>query len=88
MYEPNPSVIWPSVAPQSLGFWSGLYQRSLIDQSKQQEAWEEITKIREHDKELRSKVAKLRRQLASLEREALNAGVMLPAALDADLTGE
>ncbi|CAC5416015.1 MTMR9 [Mytilus coruscus] len=61
MYDPNPRVIWPSVAPQSLVLWSGLYQRSIIDQSKQKEAWQEVSKIREYDKELRSKVTKLRR---------------------------
>lgn len=86
MYDPNPRVLWPSVAPQSLSLWSGLYQRSIINQSKQKEAWQEITKIREYDKELRSKVTKLRRQLASLEREALGAGVIMPAGLDVDCT--
>ncbi|XP_064597583.1 myotubularin-related protein 9-like [Liolophura sinensis] len=82
MYDPNPSVIWPSVAPQSLTLWSGLYQRYQIDLSPQKEAWAEIVKIREHDKELRSKVAKLRRQLAALEKEAVAANVILPEGLD------
>ncbi|XP_045182820.2 myotubularin-related protein 9-like [Mercenaria mercenaria] len=85
MYDPNPAVIWPSVAPQSLCLWNGLYLRSHVNQAKQTEAWTEISKIREYDKELRSKVTKLRRQLASLEKEAVSAGVILPTTLDADL---
>lgn len=84
MYDPNPAVIWPSVAPQSLELWSGLYQRSQISSEKRREAWTEVAKIREYDKELRSKVSKLRRQLANLEREAVSAGVILPSGLDAD----
>ncbi|XP_076084101.1 myotubularin-related protein 9-like isoform X2 [Mytilus galloprovincialis] len=88
MYDPNPRVIWPSVAPQSLVLWSGLYQRSIIDQSKQMEAWQEVSKIREYDKELRSKVTKLRRQLASLEREALGVGLILPSELGVDCIPE
>ncbi|GFR98384.1 myotubularin-related protein 9 [Elysia marginata] len=78
MYEPNPAVIWPSVAPQSLMVWTGLYLRGVIDQTPQDEAWKEIYKIREYDQELRSKVNKLRRQLASLEREAISHGVVSP----------
>jgi len=41
--------------------WNGLYLRSHVNQAKQMEAWTEISKIREYDKELRSKVNKLRR---------------------------
>ncbi|GFN86881.1 myotubularin-related protein 9 [Plakobranchus ocellatus] len=78
MYEPNATVIWPSVAPQSLTVWTGLYLRGVINQAPQDEAWQEIYKIREYDKELRSKVNKLRRQLASLEREAISNGVVSP----------
>ncbi|XP_041361459.1 myotubularin-related protein 9-like [Gigantopelta aegis] len=82
MYDPNPAVIWPSVAPQSLTLWSGLYLRSQVDIRPEQEAWSEIAKIREYDKELRSKVTKLRRQLASLEKEGLMAGVIVPSTED------
>lgn len=85
MYDPNPAVIWPSVAPQSLCLWSGLYLRSQVNQTKQVEAWTEIRKIREFDKELRSKVTKLRRQLVSLEKEATLAGVVLPSTLEGDI---
>ncbi|KAK6960629.1 myotubularin-related protein 9 [Biomphalaria glabrata] len=86
MYEPNPTVVWPSVAPQSLNVWTGLYLRGVINQSPQEEAWQEIYKIREYDKELRSKVNKLRRQLASLEREAIANGVVSPPQSE-DLSG-
>lgn len=58
--------------------WTGLYLRGVINQAPQEEAWQEIYKIREYDKELRSKVSKLRRQLASLEREAIAHGVLTP----------
>ncbi|ESO86027.1 hypothetical protein LOTGIDRAFT_129928 [Lottia gigantea] len=61
MYEPNPVVIWPSVAPQSLTLWNSLYLRSHIDQTPHEDAWREITKTREFDKELKAKAGKLRR---------------------------
>nr|KAG5691365.1 hypothetical protein BaRGS_033414 [Batillaria attramentaria] len=41
--------------------WNGLYLRGLINQGPQEEAWQEIKRIREYDKELSSKVSKLRR---------------------------
>ncbi|WAR17672.1 MTMR9-like protein, partial [Mya arenaria] len=85
MYDPNPMVIWPSVAPQSLLLWNGLFLRSHINQCKQEEAWTEVAKIRQYDKELRSKVTKLRRHLVCLEKEATAAGVILPATLDGDV---
>ncbi|XP_048730213.1 myotubularin-related protein 9-like isoform X2 [Ostrea edulis] len=88
MYDPNPHVIWPSVAPQSLGVWTSLYQRSYIKDAKKKEAWREIDKIQSRDKELRSRVAKLRRMLASLEKEALSSGVMMPTDLEEDCTLE
>lgn len=78
MYEPNLKVIWPSVAPQSLLLWSGMYLRWIVDQKPQLEAWKSIAEIREKDKELQSKAAKLRRNLVDLERDALNAGVLSP----------
>ncbi|KAK3087957.1 hypothetical protein FSP39_012815 [Pinctada imbricata] len=88
MYDPNPRVIWPSVAPQSLTIWNAVYLRAMLKQAKQKEAWEEIKKIQDHDKELRSKVARLRRQLALLEREAVGAGVMMPAGLEDEIIPE
>ncbi|CAH1776264.1 unnamed protein product [Owenia fusiformis] len=82
LYEPNPSVIWPSVAPQSLLLWSSLFQRDQLDQSPKKEAWEEIVRIKETDKELRCKVVRLRRQLAALEKEAIQRNLIKPVAFD------
>ncbi|XP_067014319.1 myotubularin-related protein 9 [Anabrus simplex] len=81
MYDPNNRVIWPSVAPMSLTLWSELYLRWVVDQTPQQEAWRTITELREHDKELRLKATRLRRQLADLEKEAIEAGILTPSML-------
>ncbi len=43
------------------GLWSGLYQRWQKQQMIQHDLWQEIVMIKEHDKELKSKVIKLRR---------------------------
>ena len=43
------------------GIWSGLYQRWQKQQLTQRGLWQEIVDIKEHDKELKSKVIKLRR---------------------------
>ena len=83
MYEPNPSVIWPSVAPQSLGVWTGLYLKGIINQGPQDEAWKEVHKIREYDKELRAKVIKLRRNINALEKEAMAQGVVISPEIEA-----
>lgn len=69
MYDPNQSVLWPSVAPQSLTLWSTLYCRSVVDNGPKEEAREEMTRIQEYDKELRSRVNRLRRQLDRLMRQ-------------------
>lgn len=88
MYDPNNRVIWPSVAPMSLSLWSELFLRWVVDQTPQQKAWETITSLREKDKELRLKATRLRRQLADLEKEAVEAGILLPASTDAVPTPE
>jgi hypothetical protein len=59
-----------------------------VDQTPQQKAWETITSLREKDKELRLKATRLRRQLADLEKEAVEAGILLPASADAVPTSE
>ncbi|XP_074656633.1 myotubularin-related protein 9-like [Tubulanus polymorphus] len=76
LYEPNLSVIWPSVAPQSIGVWTGLYQCCLIDPKHNLAKWAEITRIKEHEKEMKSKVVRLRRTLAALQREATNSALI------------
>ncbi|XP_013789413.1 myotubularin-related protein 9-like isoform X1 [Limulus polyphemus] len=81
MYDPNNKVIWPSVAPQSLVLWSGMYLRWVLNPSPQMAAWETIAEIREKNKELRSKAIRLRRYLMELEREAVDMGVLKPPPL-------
>lgn len=82
MYEPNNNVIWPTVAPQSLVLWSGMYLRWVLDQKPQLEAWKTIGEIREKEKELQCRAAKLRRTLMELEREATDAGLIRPSTVD------
>ncbi|KAK3866613.1 hypothetical protein Pcinc_027869 [Petrolisthes cinctipes] len=76
MYEPNQRVIWPSVAPMSLQLWSAVYLAWVVEQGAVEAAWGVGRELRERDASLRSKVARLRRQLQDLEREALEAGIL------------
>lgn len=69
MYEPNKQAIWPSVAPVSLVLWRELYLRWVIDQTANKKAMMKIHSLIEGDKNLRSKVVKLRKQLVDLQRE-------------------
>lgn len=74
MYEPNRTAIWPSVAPISLVLWFELYLRWIIDQTNNKKALATIQTLIQHDKNLRTKVIRLRKQLVDLQREwdALN----------------
>uniref|UniRef100_A0A1B6CPY7 Myotubularin phosphatase domain-containing protein n=1 Tax=Clastoptera arizonana TaxID=38151 RepID=A0A1B6CPY7_9HEMI len=69
VYEPNNSVIWPSVAPVSLVLWQEVYLRWVVDQTEQKNALDKITTIKEKDKELRLKAIRLQRQLTEMEKE-------------------
>ncbi|CAI9739300.1 Hypothetical predicted protein [Octopus vulgaris] len=69
MYEPNQGALWPSVAPQSLQLWTALYCSSIIDNGPRIEGWDEMAHIQESDKELRSRVNRLRRQVECLLRQ-------------------
>ena len=60
-YEPSSKVIWPSVAPQSLELWTGLYLRWCVDQSAQQLAWNRFAQVKTYEKELKAKASRLRR---------------------------
>lgn len=79
MYEPNKAAIWPSVAPVSLVLWNELYLRWVIDQTQNKKAMTKMQNLIQNDKNLRSKVIKLRRQLVDLHKEydALNAELEL-----------
>ncbi|KAJ8008686.1 hypothetical protein DPEC_G00080990 [Dallia pectoralis] len=69
LYEANSLVIWPSVAPQSLLLWEGVFLRWNRSSRCLDEAYEEMVHIIEYNKELQNKVNSLRRQLAELETE-------------------
>ncbi|XP_071999919.1 myotubularin-related protein 9 [Engystomops pustulosus] len=69
LYEPNGLVIWPSVAPQSLLLWEGVFLRWNRSSKYQEDAYEEMIHIIEYNKELQVRVNALRRQLAELETE-------------------
>lgn len=69
LYEANSLVIWPSVAPQSLLLWEGVFLRWNRSSKWLDEAYEEMVHIIEYNKELQNKVNSLRRQLAQLETE-------------------
>ncbi|XP_070620749.1 myotubularin-related protein 9-like isoform X2 [Erythrolamprus reginae] len=45
LYAYNPLVIWPSVEPQSLMLWQGLFLRWVRSSHHLDEAWEEIQQI-------------------------------------------
>ncbi|KAF4531437.1 hypothetical protein B566_EDAN004207 [Ephemera danica] len=91
LYEPNSRVIWPSVAPMSLVLWSDLFLRYSPAWSgglatRQKAVTTAIRGLSAHDQEVRSKAARLRRQLVELEKEALDAGLLLPPATGLDIT--
>uniref|UniRef100_A0A8C5TSZ7 Myotubularin-related protein 9 n=1 Tax=Malurus cyaneus samueli TaxID=2593467 RepID=A0A8C5TSZ7_9PASS len=69
LYEANSLVIWPSVAPQSLQLWEGVFLRWNRPSKFLEEAEEERINIIRYNKELQAKVNALRRQLAELETE-------------------
>lgn len=69
LFEANALVIWPSVAPQSLQLWEGIFLRWNRSSRYLDEAYEEMVNIIEYNKELQAKVNILRRQLAELETE-------------------
>ncbi|CAH2245626.1 myotubularin-related 9 [Pelobates cultripes] len=69
LFEANGLVIWPSVAPQSLQLWEGVFLRWNRSSKYLEDAYEEMIHIIEYNKELQVKVNALRRQLAELETE-------------------
>ncbi|XP_073442476.1 myotubularin-related protein 9 isoform X1 [Dendrobates tinctorius] len=69
LYEANGLVIWPSVAPQSLLLWEGVFLRWNRSSKYLEDAYEEMIHIIEYNKDLQVRVNALRRQLAELETE-------------------
>ncbi|CAB3397704.1 unnamed protein product [Caenorhabditis bovis] len=79
-YDPEPGVLWPSIAPQSIKIWERLFfrwQRRESNWSSQET--ETIQKLAEHwqlrEKELISKASFLRRSVAELTKELRSLGV-------------
>lgn len=68
MYDPNNRVIWPTVAPISLVVWKQLYLRFALDQ-KQNEVLSQISELTSREKELRTRVLRMRKQLHDLIKE-------------------
>ncbi|XP_003228769.2 myotubularin-related protein 9-like [Anolis carolinensis] len=50
LFAPNPLVIWPSVEPQSIFLWQGLFLRWVRSSHYIDEAWTEIQKIARNHK--------------------------------------
>lgn len=68
-YEPNPAIIWPSVAPLSLVLWADLYLRFVIENLQTKKNFSHVQTLVNSQKELRSKVVRLRKQLMDLHKE-------------------
>lgn len=68
-YEPNQSVIWPSVAPISLVLWSELYLRFVAENPQSKRTSQQVQVMINTEKELRSRVVRLRKQLMDLQKE-------------------
>ncbi|XP_054843975.1 myotubularin-related protein 9 [Eublepharis macularius] len=69
LFEANSLVIWPSVAPQSLQLWEGVFLRWNRSSKFLDESYEEMINIIKYNKELQVKVNMLRRQLVELETD-------------------
>ncbi|KAL7037112.1 hypothetical protein ACKWTF_009076 [Chironomus riparius] len=68
-YEPNQSIIWPSVAPVSLVLWSDLYLRFVVENNQVKKIKHQVETMVSTEKELRSRVIRLRKQLNDLLKE-------------------
>lgn len=67
MYEPNSSVLWPSVASQSLVLWPSLFLKWKESNKNEDILWEEVRRIQEINTDLKSKAISLRREYAELQ---------------------
>ncbi|NP_001026272.2 myotubularin-related protein 9 [Gallus gallus] len=67
LFEANSLVIWPSVAPQSLQLWEGVFLRWNRPSKFLDEAQEEMRKIISDNRVLQEKVNYLRRKVAHME---------------------
>ncbi|KAK6034904.1 hypothetical protein COOONC_27586 [Cooperia oncophora] len=60
-YEPRASVLWPSVAPQSIHVWQRLFFRWQIDWAQQDQIRKSSSQWRIKERELISRALSLRR---------------------------
>ncbi|GBP41632.1 Myotubularin-related protein 9 [Eumeta japonica] len=65
LYEPTPTVLWPSVAPMSLIIWEELYLRWLTEH-RTEEREEQYHAIRITEQKLRCPAQQLRREVMDL----------------------
>ncbi|XP_049887140.1 myotubularin-related protein 9 [Pectinophora gossypiella] len=68
LYEPTPTVIWPSVAPMSFVIWEELYLRWQIEQRTEQRE-EQYKAIRTREQQLRAQAQQLRRELYEIAHQ-------------------
>lgn len=71
MYEPNNSVLWPSVASQSLVLWPGLFLKWRESNKNEDILWDEVRRIQQINTDLKSKAISLRREYAELQAKVL-----------------
>ncbi|CAG9537354.1 unnamed protein product [Cercopithifilaria johnstoni] len=69
LYEPNPAVLWPCVAPQSIIFWERLFLRWIRDWKQMDGIKQTVMQWKVREKELQSKVLIMRRQLMELSKD-------------------
>lgn len=66
VYEPNDEALWPSVAPQSIELWEGVFLRWSIENVwSKEKAKQQLNLIRAQQKELRQIVDQMQRKLES-----------------------
>ncbi|XP_068736229.1 myotubularin-related protein 9-like [Montipora capricornis] len=71
MYEPNDSVLWPSVASQSLVLWPGLFLKWRESNKNEDVLWQEVRRIQQINTDLKSKAISLRREYVELQAKVL-----------------
>ncbi|XP_073946601.1 myotubularin-related protein 9 [Choristoneura fumiferana] len=68
LYDPTPTVIWPSVAPMSYVIWEEVYLRwSILQTTEDRE--EQYRALRHREQQLRAQAQTMRRQLFELARQ-------------------
>lgn len=66
VYDPN-DAIWPSVAPQSIELWEGVFLRWSIDTASKERMKQRLEHIRAKQLELRAKINQLERTRSAVE---------------------